>query len=548
MQKKITSLNDFQRSFVKWAYSRNRGIAVAPPGAGKSLSIMAYFMLLRKHELASRMVVFTKTKAMTAFDKANVSHLSITKITSQKDFLNFYSGDRFYSDIYLISTTVLTGLSKFPNQVKKNFFSLIAGTGLLSIDEVHDYRNWKSSVTTVLRQVTNYYQKVIDSSPTTHRLFGITATPVYKALEDWHPIMALIEPRLFGTYFNFLDNYCIQNARNAYVGRRLYSANGTSHVKRSITFNEIVGYKNTEDLYKKLDPYLFQWKDTDFTFDYTLAYYDLNEVEQQRYQVALKGLGLDKEYAVNLKSNTGRFTRVYRDKNDIMYGPDEKPILVKDLVIGQGIIFNGVPHRVESVLEKKKDATHSVRLIKLQQTVSSAEAKLKLLLAILKKSPNGALVYFDYLDSVQTVHQFLLKQSLGKRIVVLTGKTPNLSSIVASLQGDEIVLASKVVKQSLDFYTDTFIVFEALSNPGLIEQACGRLTRYNSPYRAIHMYFLIRPLSIEEYFYNRLRLLLKHTKTNVYTGELPVSKSLDTVDPRVVDISYLKERFLWNKE
>lgn len=550
MQNKITQLNEFQKEFIKWARDKKRMFNIALPGQGKSLATTGFFLFLRKSHSDYKMVVFTKTKAMVAFEKANVGHWQVTKITNGDALKQFYSMTEFYSDIYLINPTLLTRLADQPQSVKKHFFDLIRQSNLVVIDEAHDFRNYKSRVTQCLKKTLDYYQRYVDAdNEGGHRIILMDATPVYRNLENWYSMFDLLEPRLFVNYWSFCDRYCIMNQRNAYVGQRVYSVNGTSRVKKSITFNEIVGYKNVEELNSRIEPYLFRWQKTDFHLDFQFVTYQLNAAEQQKYQVALKGLGLDKEYRVLIQDPYGKQTSLYRDKHDIFYLSNGKhqPKEVLELAVGTKIMYNGTRHTVLAVQDKKKDATHAVRMIKLQQSVSVAEEKQRLLLEQVRGCINGCLIYCTYHETVQAVYQNLVSASLGRRIVVLTGETKDFDTIVKTLNGSEIVIGTRVIGQSLDFYTDNIIFYEPLTQMGAYTQTLGRATRANSPFRDIKITTYMRPLSIEEYFYNRLRLSLKN-ESNEYLKNLPVSVSLEGIDPNTVDVTYLKEHFLWNKQ
>lgn len=548
MANKITSLNEFQKNFIKWARDKKRILNVALPGQGKSVALTSFYLYLKKNHSEHKMIIFTKTKAMVAFEKANLAHWQISKIVNSDSLKQFYSMTEFYSDIYLVNPNLLTRLASQPPAVKQHFFKLVGQCNILAIDEIHNYRNYNSTVTQCLRKVTDWYQRYVDAdNEGNHRIVLLDATPAYKNLETWHAMFALLEPRVFGNWFNFLDHYCVLNARNAYVGQRVYTANGTSRVKKSITFNEIIGYKNVAELEARIEPYIFRWNKTDFKVTYDIKPYQLTDSEQQKYQVALKGLGLDKEYHLILQDPTGKQTSIYRDKHDVLYGRDGKTSTeVMLLSPGAVITFNGVHQSILAIQDKKKDATHAVRMLKLQQTVSAAEEKLDKLLEQVRQCENGALIYCTYHSTVQAVYQKLVNASLGKRIVILTGETKDFDTVVRTLTGSEIVIGTRVIGESLDFYSDTFIMYEVLTIAGAFAQALGRLTRHNSPFRDLKISVYMRPNSIEEYLYNRLLLALKHDPSP-YVKNMPVSPSLEKVDPGVVDITYLKEHFLWNK-
>ena len=117
--------------------------------------------------------------------------------------------------------------------------------------------------------------------------------------------------------------------------------------------------------------------------------------------------------------------------------------------------------------------------------------------------------------------------------------------MLLSLVSEDVVIVTKVCLQSLDFYFDTLIIAEVLSSPGLLEQLAGRLARSNSPFRDINVYFLLRPQSIEEYFYARARFLLQTAKTNQYMKNLPKSVTMQEIEDSTVSLQLLKDTLLW---
>jgi hypothetical protein len=162
----------------------------------------------------------------------------------------------------------------------------------------------------------------------------------------------------------------------------------------------------------------------------------------------------------------------------------------------------------------------------------------------------GALVYFHFLDSVDAAYDRVCREFPGRRVVMLTGKTKRFNMVVSSLGENDIVLMSSVASQSLDMYIPRLIVMENFSlTPGKIEQLCGRMTRENALFREVSVDFILREgENVESYFYEKLRLRLRHAHSNTYvkSDSLPVSESIRNMPADLIDDAFLKERLLWN--
>jgi hypothetical protein len=138
----------------------------------------------------------------------------------------------------------------------------------------------------------------------------------------------------------------------------------------------------------------------------------------------------------------------------------------------------------------------------------------------------------------------------GRRVVTLTGKTQRFSMVASSIGPNDIVLMSAVASQSLDMYIPRLIVAESFSlTPGKIEQLCGRMTRENSNFRDVSVDFILREgENVEAYFYEKLRLRLRNSSTNLYVkyDSLPVSECIKNMPEGLVDEAFLKSRLLWS--
>jgi len=347
-----------------------------------------------------------------------------------------------------------------------------------------------------------------------------------------------------------LNNYCEVEECQAYGRRRVYSSAGSHSFRDVVSFNKIVGYKNLPHLHSITDPFIFVWEETDFKLNFSLHYYHLSSEEQELYKASIRGLGLDKAFAVDLELQDASRSWAYRSKSDTFYLSDGKGIRTDALSIGTSLLYNGVSAVVKGVYEKSIDAGFATRAVRAQQCNSRALHKLTVITELVRAQDSGVLIYFNFLESVEAAKKHLMQEFPTRRIVVLTGATQRFNQIVSSIGKNDIVLMSSVASQSLDMYIPRLIIAECFGlTPGKIEQLVGRMTRENADYRDVSVSIILREgANVETYFYEKLRLRLRSSKTNVFIKKdsLPVSASVANIPEHLIDESYLKKRLLWS--
>jgi len=547
---KIEKFNPFQVSFIKWGVNKKSCLLQAQPGAGKTLAVTGLYLFLRQ-QVGGKLLVVTARKAADAFKKANIKDFLLLTLFTKQDLAVLYSGYDFPADIYIMSNTLMVSIiNEGSSEQKKAFTELLKKVTVLCIDEIHAYRTYSSARFKAMKHITDYYHRLIVQNPQSHRLVGVTATPIFKNLENLHPLFSLLcRVNPLGTWKQFVDRYCIVEQMQAYGNRKMYTSNGSHSYKNTIMFDNIVGYKNQSELYRIVNPYIFVWEETDFKFTFNLHYYSLTPDEKVKYKESIKGLGLDKTYAIDMESG-GKHTWIYRDRSDVLYLPDKREVRVDALCAGVEIVYNGVSAVVGGLYEKKVDAGFATRAVKAQQCNSKAVGKLKLIADLIRSKDCGVLVYFNFLESVDVTSRYLMQEFPGRRVVTLTGGTQRFNTVVSSLGRNDIVLMSRVASQSLDMYIPRLIVAECFGlTPGGIEQLCGRMTRENADYRNVSVDIILRDgENIDAYFYEFLRFRLKSSSSNVFvkSGSLPVSLSMSSIPDHLIDLYYLKKRLLWN--
>jgi hypothetical protein len=508
------------------------------------------FLMLRKQFGMGKLLVVTRAKDFMAFENANVQKLLLLKLSKEADMCVLYSGYDWPADIYLVSDYLLSRVVLHGSaEQKRALTELLSRVNLLVVDEAHSLRVHDSARTRAFFKVSGYYHKLMAKDPERHRLGFLTATPVYKELENYHSIFScLCIPNPLGSWFQFLDRFCVVEQMVSYGNRKMHTRNGSHSYQGQIGYTKITGYKSVGELNSIIDPYIFSWDKSDFKFTFGVHYYGLSEAEWEDYQKSIRGLGLDKTYAVDLDVG-GERRWVYRNKTDTFVLMDQRPVAVGGLLPGTRLLFDGKAGVVRGIFSRDMDAGFAVRAIKAQQCNSRAERKLALLVDLVRSRDMGALVYFNFLDSVEVAYRRLCVEFPGRRVIKLTGGTKNFTHVVASIGPDDLVLMSSVASQSIDMYIPRLIIMECFALvPGKLNQLIGRMTRENSSFRDVFVDFVLREgESVDSYFYSKLRLRLKHLSSGQYfnVDSMPVVDCLKNMPPELIDEAYLKERLLW---
>jgi hypothetical protein len=547
---KITGFNEFQKAFISWAIDKRQWIMRAPPGKGKSLATFGLFLMLRGQFGSAKMLVVTRSKDFTAFDTANVKKLLLLKLSKEADMCVLYSGYSWPADVYLMSNNLLSKVVLHGTREQKLALTeLLNRVNLLVVDEAHSLRVSNSARTKAFMKVSTYFHKLMAKDPVRHRMGFMTATPLYKELENYHSIFAcLCVPNPLGTWRQFVDRYCIEEQMASYGNRKMYTRNGSHSYKGQVSFSKITGYKNVGQLNQIIEPYMFSWDKSDFEFVFSVHYYSLLASEWGVYKKSIQGLGLDKTYSIDLEIG-GERQWVYRNKTDTFVMENRRPVMAGSLAVGMRLLFDGVVATVCGVFARAADAGFTPRAVKAQQCNSRAEHRLSLLVDLIKSRDMGALIYFNFLDSVEVAYKRLREEFPGRRVVKLTGETKNFSVVVGSLGPNDLVLMSSVASQSIDMYIPRLIVAECFALvPGKFLQLLGRTTRENATFRKVFVDFILREgESVDAYFYEKLRMRLKHMPSGgfVKAGSLPVVDCLKHMPAELINEDFLKERLLW---
>jgi hypothetical protein len=552
----ITALNEFQKQFILWGWNKARCVMQASAGSGKSLAAVSFYCALHKKvDNFGKLCIIVKTKSCSVFDSAlSAFKLSGVKLIDTSDMGLFSSSYDFPSDVYILSSFLVTKLVFSPSAMHRaGLQRLMSKISLLVLDEHHTYRVYNSKQTQAVKFVCDHYQHYINNDSLHHRLIGVSATQIMKDLTNIYPLFSLLDPPLFGTYKSFMSTYCVTEERMLNGYGKTYSRNGSYGIPKTKSFTQILGFKNTDVLKAKIEPYIFTWHSTSFNFNYKLHYYQLTLEERQQYNTIIEGIGLDKQYAITITNNASSII-IYRDASDIFYQDTacSVSITIKDLYAGASIFYDGALYQVAKIDVNKKSASYSVRCVKALLAEGVVQERLKIIGDLLESyGIDSVLINCAYHNTIDETEFYLHKRFPGRRIVKLTGKTPSFQSVFRSVNWkSDIVILSRAAGESLSMYTKHIILSDIPTNPGAIEQLIGRVTRHDSPHKDFTVDILLNARSsITGYFYERLRFLLCSMNTNTFVTfeSLPESVFLEKYKGAYIDLAFLKTHLLWRK-
>jgi hypothetical protein len=594
-------LEPHQKPAVLFAANSRYGIIVMRPGRGKTAVAMAAIHLARKKGLVGTALVWTHKRGLEAYRKLSFGNPLV--IVDTTDDLRSLSGelDRDPDRVFVVSTGLInrwqeewkeqkqaasrkkkrkptgdeaidpvTGetlddpsddefnasstpiakaMDTSPSDIEPTLsvlYRLSTLSGFTVIDEIHNYRVPTNSTSQGLK----YFMKACRG-----RKLGMTATPFYNTLENAFEEYSLLSPAILGTYDNFKLHYLVTEERETQAYRWINTPLGKRKVLVPTTFTEVKGYKNIDAFMEVLKPYLYLDQGTEFAVSSMLARYEVES--PSAYAEVIQGLDLSSCIALTIAGEGTTSRRIFKTGETLQVtvpGMDLGWSLreVSDITAGLDVLLETREgprsYRVMGVSRQSTEADLLARLIPLVQYLSVLPEKVKALMDILDKVKHGhgALVFCVYHDTIDYLKE-VLEAKYHRTIEVIRGGESDMTDKLAGLPPDAFVLISRVALQSLDFYYDTLIVYEPVTNPGSFEQLQGRITRMNSRFRGVDLWFVIGEKTIDHYYYERLRFLMRN---NPFSHDIPLPET--TLGPRLkgskASLQVLRDLLLWRKK
>jgi len=599
----MISLLDYQMKAVKWAVNRQHGIIVMRPGRGKTYVALGTAKILMKSRRVETTVLFTHPRGVEAYRKVGNIGVPITIIETVEDVAALERPSLgSMAAIFVVSTGLLGRLDprpgkggkprkelktapnpedlvtdpltgealgprlrgksvKIPNTTHHHhhptttdltrdlLFSLllrlVLSAGLLIIDEIHNYRVRTNQGSSALLYLLRAYKG---------RCLGMSATPFYSKLEESHVLYEYINPSILGTYQSFADRFMVirEGTTTGFVW--VNTPLGRKRVEREMTFPIVEGYKDLPLFMETIEPYLYLDDESDFEIDFEPVTYGLSDTAA--YEEILAGIGMAKATALTLQGPQGAFRKLFRGGETVLASQRGATAFLcdpADVQVGWEI---AVPDqrgdaRSLKVLKKTEDSTEAdiiARLPPLFQFLSRTPEKLSALFSVLDTigPESGALIYCQYLDTIAFLEEQIPRR-YHRQIEVIKGGERDMAGRLKELPPTAFVIISKVALQSLDFYYDTLVIYEPVTNPGSLEQLMGRITRMNSTFRKIRLFSILAIQTVEHYFYERLIYLCS---SNVYTTKQVLTHvpfpGLD-FEKKGASLRALKRVLLWRK-
>ena len=356
---------------------------------------------------------------------------------------------------------------------------------ILLCDEVHFMQSADSNVSDTVRKVRSQFTCVI----------GMTGTPLLQELEGLFRVVDFVRPGYLGTFTDFTNRYINYREKTIYL-----KGNRRRKVK------EVMSYKNLPELRERLKGIIIvRGRDYDIQYHYYTT--KLSDSEQDLYEEASKGI-----------INEGETER-------------QESARLHDL------------QRVVDGSHKKSD----------KNILSSKQQLLVNTCREIVQRGEGTLIYTEYEDTYTTLGRVLKKYRsyIGfDKLYYITGKTSTEDRYQCekNLKEKDIAIVTRAGCQSINLQgVNNVVIYNTSFSIGWIIQMIGRITRTDTKYPKLHVYFLEVSETIDTYkrlLFQDHALLIKEV-----LGKEPILPDFTEVNKDLMKKyrSYFKRKLLWCK-
>jgi len=512
MIKKSTKLFDHQKEQMALLMKRRKVLFVEKTGKGKTLTCLSAFSKLKQNGLVDNLLVLSPRKAYESKvwekDILKFTHLKYLDVEcAQERKINSTEKLGLLKKNIDVFIGKHTHLRTIPYLLK----SISQGKTIIVVDEIHAFKNPNSKVTRLFR---SYFGN-------NFALWGLTATPLSKNMEDTYNIINLIRPGFLGNFVVFKRNYCI--VKNKIIGRL---PNG---MLRKV--EEIVGIKNTEEFEKHISSLVVLGSNYEVPNFYYIDY-ELNEQESNLYKRIAYGLTL------NGKSSNSWLTEILGLNLEGKQIPD-RPIKEINRHSSRFIYLQSASDGIldENGNQSKINGTKTTKLVeRVREIVSKGES---------------VAIYFDYHASLDVVKSMLIEANLNADIHESTGKTtPDETKLNEgrSKIKSQILLATRAASESISyFYFKHAIFFHIPTTPISFTQFVGRITRINTLFPGDLQVGIMRANTID--LYKLYMVSYKSYQMELVSGKeenIPEDYKIISKEPNFVENA--KKLLLWSNK
>jgi len=540
---------------IKRAWGKRRAIVVAPPGWGKTRTVLALYYFYKKTNHVQKCLVLAHTKGWSGYPKDNLFGFKMKVFKELTDIAYLVAHPKEVFEVYDIAVVVTSQLDEFhaglfPNEKAQTqrvvlrpeqaFSRVAAHVDLVLMDEVHRYRTDVAKVNHTLAQFFRAY-------PRNKLAVYITATLFYTSALDTFQIMQYVDPQIFPNYWAFYEEFVDYQWKK--LRQKKLINNRLVWVVNEV--REKLGNKNMGRLRQILEPFLVETVDKRWTFHWKMRPYVLTDTENATYTSFVQGLGLeDKLLRFTLFSHAGGKPKsLTAAQKELVELYDTSMVEASEIHVGWMVKLKGqnIPWIVKKVEEIDDEAAITKRLPALQKFLSTTADKLDILRQILEK--DGCLVYCQYHETANNLGEWAKKLWPHRKVSVLTGATTKVHSKILGHDRSEIMFCTRAITESLNFYFRQVAIYESITNPGMLEQYLGRNTRSDADYSDLDVYVLLGKETIDAYFWERLLLNINSLDGNTFQGVLPHSPDWEWIKDYViggkVTFPVLKKLLLW---
>lgn len=305
------------------------------------------------------------------------------------------------------------------------------------VDEAHAAQDPKSK----------FYKSIMRVRPFFAVFWAATATPLKNDITGLYWMIHLVRPGYLGTWQVFKYKYLITKLSR--VTNKIYRGGRYINVQHQV--EDIVGYRNLEDLKKKLDEVIII-RQLQYNLKFHYEKTSLSPEEEHFYLMAGSGLFMKKE---------------------------TKEMWAARL------------HQLQRII----DNVHESHVTN-QQTLSSKEKCLMKVILELMKTQQPILIYFDYTDALERIKYILneTKRQTGvKQVLEVSGdiSQKQREKVEELIDKGTIVLVTQAGTESINLQKANTVIFYDI--PFAIQtfiQMVGRVTRMDSKFDHQDIYFI----------------------------------------------------------
>jgi SNF2 family DNA or RNA helicase len=449
---------DYQWKSTAYFLDHDGGINADWMGIGKTFQGIMYVLACILYEKAHRFVIIPPShlalnwqKEFEKFtDYISPTVIRGTRVRREKLYKKLSSQDEF---VAVIGQEMLR---------QKDLWDLdqlqALGAEVLVVDEVHHARNRETLFNKALRKlrVENKYL--------------LTGTPFQTKAEDVFALFEIYDPTIFGSLKNFRDRYLI------------YQFNGK--------FNELVGYKNLDELHEKMSPHM---------------------IRRERKDIGIESKMLPPQIiTVEMASDQEKLTAGFYEQLEELDAIVQTYLKMKELDAEQEIQLSRAQNKYKSLFTKLQEAADCAALLNDKtHTYSRISPKAELIHDIVEEkleSGEKVVIFTRFKRFLDIIVEKL--QGFNPKIICHGVNDKSRQAIQDSFNTDpacNVIVCTDAAQEGINLPGgSTLIHADILWNPEAMNQRSMRIDRIDSQANVLHVIELISDGSVEQMMLGKL--------------------------------------------